>query len=103
MSSWLAAARMARRATPALFLPVASAIGLLLSLLTPPFQNPDEFAHLLRAEQVSHGVWMGQRIDCAIAPDPGLCRLSDDVAFGEVPGRATTGGMVNAGLLQLAA
>ena len=57
---------------------------------------PDEVAHLLRAEQVSRGIWLGQRVDCAAAPDPGLCRLSDDVAFGVVPGRATTGGMVEA-------
>ncbi|MCB4824237.1 DUF2142 domain-containing protein [Roseicella aerolata] len=94
---------MRRRLLPALFVPVALALGLLLARLTPPFQNPDEFAHLLRAEQVSRGIWLGQRVDCAAAPDPGLCRLSDDVAFGVVPGRATTGGMVDAGLLELAA
>ncbi len=34
---------------------------LMLARLTPPFQNPDELAHVLRAEQVEQGGLLGRR------------------------------------------
>jgi len=57
-------------AEPLAFLPcILSAAYLLLGLvavlvlarLTPPFQNPDELAHVLRAEQVEQGGLLGRR------------------------------------------
>jgi hypothetical protein len=35
----------------------------LLSINLPPFQNPDELAHFLRAEHISRGYLIGQRFD----------------------------------------
>src|SRR5580698_10243083 len=34
----------------------------LLAVNVPPFQNPDEPTHLLRAAQVADGVWVGSRV-----------------------------------------
>jgi uncharacterized membrane protein len=85
------------------FLVVAIPVSLLLAFLTPPFQTPDEIAHLLRADQITRGVWRGEPVDCATAPDPVLCRLSDATAFGGRLDQPTLGGAVDPGLLRLAA
>ncbi len=84
------------------FLVIALPSSMLLAFLTPPFQNPDEIAHVLRADQVARGGWRGERVDCASAADPVLCRISDEVAFGLVGNQPTLGGKVDLGLLRLA-
>src|SRR5438309_2337643 len=48
---------------PGLFALVALSIGLALALLTPPFQNPDEGGHFLRATQIAGGELVGRRLD----------------------------------------
>ncbi|MGK7871596.1 DUF2142 domain-containing protein [Falsiroseomonas sp. E2-1-a20] len=96
-------ALLGRGGVPVCFLVVAIPISLLLAFLTPPFQTPDEIAHLLRADQITRGVWRGGPVDCAAAPDPVLCRLSDSTAFGGRPDQPTLGGAVDPGLLRLAA
>src|SRR5260221_6293484 len=52
-----------RRLLPGLFALVALSIGLALALLTPPFQNPDEGGHFLRATQIAGGEFVGRRLD----------------------------------------
>jgi hypothetical protein len=42
-------------ALPALYIPWSLPFLLTLSLLTPPFQNPDEVNHYLRAVQIARG------------------------------------------------
>ncbi len=44
---------------------------LALARLTPPFQNPDELAHVLRAEQVEQGGLLGRRFADAGRPASG--------------------------------
>lgn len=85
------------------FLAIALPASTLVAFLTPPFQNPDEIAHVLRADQVARGGWRGERVSCASAADPVLCRISDEVAFGLVGDQPTLGGKVDLGLLRLAA
>src|SRR5258706_3779653 len=51
-----------RRLLPGLFALVALSIGLALALLTPPFQNPDEGGHFLRATQIAGGELAGRRL-----------------------------------------
>ena len=45
----------------AAYLALGLAAVLVLARLTPPFQNPDELAHVLRAEQVEQGGLLGRR------------------------------------------
>jgi uncharacterized membrane protein len=40
---------------------VGALAGLLMVLVMPPFQGPDEFNHFFRAYQVSTGQWLGMR------------------------------------------
>src|SRR4051812_22448920 len=54
---------LSRRLLPWLFILVALPIGLALALLTPPFQNPDEGGHFLRATQIAGGELVGRRLD----------------------------------------
>lgn len=48
---------------PRFFLVTAFCSGLLLLLLTPPFQAPDEFNHFYKAWQVSEGTFSGLKHD----------------------------------------
>lgn len=75
---------------------------LFLALAMPPFQNPDEIAHFLRADQIAGGEWLGHRPEAATEPQPPLFRLSDDLSFGLVPDRPLSGGNVDGGILELA-
>jgi uncharacterized membrane protein len=49
-------------ALPALYIPWSVPFLLTLSLLTPPFQNPDEVNHYLRAVQIARGELAGYRL-----------------------------------------
>jgi uncharacterized membrane protein len=49
-------------ALPALYIPWSLPFLLTLSLLTPPFQNPDEVNHYLRAVQIARGELIGYRL-----------------------------------------
>ena len=51
------------RLLPELFLLIALPMTLFFVLATPPFQVPDEFAHLFRADQISYGEIVGTKID----------------------------------------
>lgn len=84
------------------FLVIALPASMLLVFLTPPFQNPDEIAHVLRTDQVARGSWRGEQVNCASAADPGFYRISDEVAFRLVDDQPTLGGKVDLGLLRLA-
>jgi hypothetical protein len=42
-----------------IWLAIAGPVAFCLTLLTPPFQAPDEEAHFLRACQVAEGIWIG--------------------------------------------
>jgi len=44
---------------------------LVLARLTPPFQNPDELSHVLRAEQVEQGGLLGRRFAGPVRPSAG--------------------------------
>lgn len=96
-------ALLSRSGIQVCFLMIALPASMLLTFLTPPFQNPDEIAHVLRADQVARGGWRGERVNCASAADPGLCRISDEVAFSLVGDQPTLGGKIDLGLLRLAA
>ncbi|WP_321805326.1 DUF2142 domain-containing protein [Burkholderia sp. BCC1993] len=56
---------MNRRVTPAMlawiYVCYAVFTGLLLIVITPPFQTPDAVNHFYRATQVSEGHWLGER------------------------------------------
>ncbi len=57
-----------------------------LAVEVPPFQNPDEPTHFLRAEQLSRFVPIGQRIGPRAAggeADPGILRVF--LSFGSIP------------------
>lgn len=65
------------RFLPRLFVLYALTIGGLIAWLTPPFQNPDEAGHFMRATMIAAGQlvahpisdgWSGGRLDAAIAP-----------------------------------
>ena len=44
----------------AVFIVLATIFGLMLIIVTPPFQNPDENKHFFRAYQISQGVFLSQ-------------------------------------------
>ncbi|TAN88804.1 MAG: DUF2142 domain-containing protein [Phormidium sp. SL48-SHIP] len=48
------------------FLRLAIPFGVILTLLTPPFQSPDEYLHFYRAWQIAEGHWVAsqQQGDC---------------------------------------
>ena len=73
--------------TPAqVFVGVATVVGALLVVITPPFQVPDEPNHLARAFQVSEGRFVSQRIAGSVGG--WLPRSLDQVAdtvMGKVP------------------
>ena len=48
---------------PAVFLRIALAFGVILALLTPPFQSPDEHLHFYRALQIADGHLICQPTD----------------------------------------
>ena len=57
---------------------------LLLAILMPPYQNPDEAAHLVRADQISHAGWLARTGPGAPALiDRGL--LTGSARFGRPP------------------
>ena len=59
---------------------VALAAALVMALLTPPLQVPDEHQHFYRAFQLSEGDWRGAKVGGALGaelPDS-LGRLADD-------------------------
>jgi uncharacterized membrane protein len=71
---------------PALYLTWAAPFLLTLSWLTPPFQNPDEVNHYLRAVQIARGEFFGYRLSTSegVGPpnagghsDPGVIAASD--------------------------
>lgn len=45
-----------------MYLCLAMPFGILLGVVTPPMQVPDEGAHFMRAFQVSEGIWIPRRI-----------------------------------------
>ena len=53
MNSWLAA----------IFLFIGIPAVIFFAIAVPPFQVPDELAHLFRADQISHGAIIGTRLD----------------------------------------
>jgi uncharacterized membrane protein len=76
-------------ALPTLYLAWAAPFLLTLSWLTPPFQNPDEVNHYLRAVQIARGELVGYRLsgpDWVSPPnsgghsDPGVIAASDPFA-----------------------
>lgn len=73
-----------------------------LALAMPPFQNPDEIAHFLRADQIAGGEWVGYRAERAPPSETPRFRLSDDLSFGLVPDRAVSGGRSDPNILALA-
>jgi uncharacterized membrane protein len=62
------------RLLPLLFLVWAFPLLITVAWLTPPWQNPDETAHLVRADQVAHGAILGVRRggDAGGYSDPGI-------------------------------
>jgi uncharacterized membrane protein len=58
----LSASRRLIRALPGVYLVWVIAVGLVIAVVTPPWQNPDEIVHFLRADQVSHGTFIGYRL-----------------------------------------
>ena len=48
---------------PKLFIFIALPMTLFFAFSVPPFQTPDEFAHLFRATQLSYGELVGTRLD----------------------------------------
>lgn len=78
-----------RCALPALYIPWSVPFLLTLSWLTPPFQNPDEVNHYLRAVQIARGELAGYRLSGPnwVSPpnsgghsDPGVITASDPFA-----------------------
>ncbi len=65
----------------AAFLVLGLVAVVVLARLVPPFQNPDELSHVLRAEQVEQGQWLGRRFSDA--------------------GRAAAGGLLDGGALSV--
>ncbi len=51
-----------QRIIPALYLAWALPLVLMLAWLTPPWENPDEPAHMLRVVQIAHGGLVGWRM-----------------------------------------
>lgn len=77
------------KALPALYIPWSVPFLLTLSLLTPPFQNPDEVNHYLRAVQIARGELAGYRLSGPnwVSPpnsgghsDPGVIAASEPFA-----------------------
>ncbi len=46
-----------------IFVILATIFGLILIIVTPPFQNPDENKHFFRTYQISQGIFLAQRGD----------------------------------------
>ncbi len=51
------------------FIVTAVFLELLLNVVTPPLQAPDEFSHFYRAYQIAEGHWLPQKIDQRLGGD----------------------------------
>jgi uncharacterized membrane protein len=90
-------------ALPLLYLAWALPLLLVVAVVTPPWQNPDEPAHMLRISQIAHGGLLGYRFDnnAGGIADPAIVRsvipmTSVNQYSEQNPGRKVSLGMLAA-------
>ncbi|HEY3846559.1 MAG TPA: DUF2142 domain-containing protein, partial [Acetobacteraceae bacterium] len=89
---------------PLLYLSWVLPLVLVVAVVTPPWQNPDEAAHMLRISQIAHGGLLGYRFghDAGGVADPAILRslLTVYPVFQHYDQKVSLGMLANAGSIQ---
>lgn len=91
-------------ALPMLYLAWVLPLVLVVAVVTPPWQNPDEAAHMLRISQIAHGGLVGYRFgkDAGGVADPAILQslLTVYPVFQHYDQKVSLGMLANAGSMQ---